>query len=67
VKGAQIDPAVGFMLRRKIGEAVRPDDSLIDIHAASPAAAAQVAERVAAAFTISPDPVPVPPLILGTY
>jgi pyrimidine-nucleoside phosphorylase len=67
VKGDQIDPAVGFMLRRKIGEAVRSGDSLIDIHAASPAAAAQVAERVAAAFTISPDPVPVPPLILGIY
>jgi pyrimidine-nucleoside phosphorylase len=67
VKGAQIDPAVGFMLRRKIGESVRPGDSLIDIHAASPAGAAQVAERVAAAFTISPAPVPVPPLILGTY
>ncbi|HMA33614.1 MAG TPA: thymidine phosphorylase, partial [Chloroflexia bacterium] len=66
VKDAPIDPAVGFVLHHKIGDAVQPGAPLIDIHARSAAQAAGVAGRVQAAFTLRPDPVAIPSLILGT-
>ncbi|MGI8588466.1 MAG: thymidine phosphorylase [Chloroflexia bacterium] len=67
VKGAQIDPSVGFVLRRKIGDPLEKGDPLIAIHAPDPPASSQIAPRVLAAFTIRPTPVTVPPLLLGTY
>ena len=65
VKGEAIDPAVGFMLRRKIGDAVRPGEALLDIHARTPERAAQVMDAVVAAFVVQDTPPPPPPLILG--
>ncbi|MDQ2806044.1 MAG: thymidine phosphorylase [Chloroflexota bacterium] len=67
VKSDAIDPAVGFVLRRKIGDAVQVGEPLLDIHARSTEQAAAVAHRLAAAFTFSADPVAPPPLLLGTY
>ncbi|HUS17443.1 MAG TPA: thymidine phosphorylase [Chloroflexia bacterium] len=66
-KGDAIDPAVGFWLHHKIGDRVAAGDALISIHARSPEHAASVAERVAAAVILSPEPVAVPPLVLGMY
>ena len=66
-KSAAIDPAVGFLLQAKIGDRVAAGDPLLLIHARTPESAAAVAPQVAAAFTLSPGPVAVPPLILGTY
>jgi pyrimidine-nucleoside phosphorylase len=65
VKGEAIDPAVGFMLRRKIGDPVRRGEALLDIHARTPDRAAQVRDAVAAAFVVQATAPAAPPLILG--
>jgi len=67
VKSDAIDPAVGFVLRRKIGDAVQAGAPLLDIHARNAEQAAAVADRLTAAFTLSADPVTPPPLVLGRY
>ena len=60
-----IDPSVGLIMSDEIGKRTWERMSLATIHARTEDEAAQVAERVRAAFTISPEPVPVPPLIIG--
>src|SRR6267378_2568880 len=52
-KDATIDLAVGVVLEKKIGDAVKAGDLLAVIHARSAEAAGNVTDRVAAAFTIA--------------
>jgi pyrimidine-nucleoside phosphorylase len=52
-KDAKIDLAVGVVLEKKIGDAVKAGEVLAVIHARTAEAARSVTERVAAAFTIA--------------
>lgn len=49
-KGQAIDPAVGVVLRRKIGEPVEAGEPLATIHAADPASAERAATHLATAY-----------------
>ena len=51
-KEAPIDLAVGIVLEKKVGDPVAAGEPLAIVHARTPAAAANVADRVAGAFTI---------------
>ena len=55
-----VDPAVGLVLRAKLGERVEAGAALADIHARSDADAARCAGMLRDAFAISPEPVPAP-------
>jgi pyrimidine-nucleoside phosphorylase len=59
-KGDAVDPAVGIVMRARIGDRVAPGAPLADIHARSEADAAVAAEALRAAFELSPDPVAAP-------
>ena len=59
-----IDPAVGFELHRVQGEHVEAGDTLVTIHAATAAAAATAAERLAGAIRVFEEPQPQQRLIL---
>ena len=50
-----IDLAVGVVLHKKVGDAVRAGESLATIHAAAPEAAARAARDLAACYTITPE------------
>ncbi len=67
VKTDPIDPAVGFVLHRKIGDYIQAGDPLLTIHARTAAQAAVVADRLTDTFTLSSDSLIPPPLVLGTY
>ena len=61
----RIDPAVGVVLCRKVGERVEAGEPLCDVHrgdAGEPQDA--IAARLAAAWRIGPGPVAAPPLVL---
>jgi pyrimidine-nucleoside phosphorylase len=58
-----IDPAVGLVLRAKVGDQVSAGAPLLSVHAAAPADAERVAGRLAAAYTIAAAPAAPPPLI----
>jgi pyrimidine-nucleoside phosphorylase len=59
-----VDPAVGFVLAKKPGDAVKKGDLLMEIHAREISTIAAVVERAAGAFTIA-DRAPRPgPLVL---
>ncbi|HEY8416540.1 MAG TPA: pyrimidine-nucleoside phosphorylase [Limnochordales bacterium] len=64
-KGDTIDPSVGLVLRAKVGSRVQEGDPLCEVHAASPQALAAVVDRVRAAFSISPRPPRLRPLIFA--
>jgi pyrimidine-nucleoside phosphorylase len=59
-----IDPAVGLVLRAKVGDAVTRGDALVEIHAASPAAANAVRDMLLAAYHWSDQPPAPQPLLL---
>jgi thymidine phosphorylase len=59
----RINPAVGIILRRKVGDAVSRGDPLADVFAADAAQGTEVAGRVQAAYTIGRDAPPPRPLI----
>ena len=63
-KSDVIDPAVGVMLARKVGAAVKAGDALCTVHAASEAAATQAVARLQAAYTIDPAPAHPLPILL---
>jgi pyrimidine-nucleoside phosphorylase len=65
-KGEAIDPAVGFVLRAKVGDRVEAGEPLVEIHARSQRDAAAIRDELLAAYTWSADPVAPPPLLLGT-
>lgn len=60
-----IDPAVGVVLRKKVGEPVEPGEPLAEIHANDPDRLAGAEARLLAAFEVGPDPVAPSPLIYG--
>ncbi|MCS6882465.1 MAG: thymidine phosphorylase [Oscillochloridaceae bacterium] len=62
-KDAPIDPAVGLVLRARIGDAVVAGAPLATIHAASDADAEQVLPGLIAAFTLGDAPVAPPALV----
>ena len=52
-KDATVDPAVGVVLEKKIGDRVAAGETLAIIHARSAGDAENIASRVAAAFTVA--------------
>ena len=64
-KDDEIDLAVGVVLRKKVGDAVAPGESLGVIHARTRETADAAAEMLRACFEIVPDPVERPPFIKG--
>lgn len=62
-KGDPIDPAVGLVIRRRVGDYVQQGDPLVAIHARSHADAEAILPRLTRAYSIAATPVPVPPLI----
>lgn len=56
-KTDDVDPAVGIVLRARIGDRVEPGQPLADVHARSGDAAEQAFAALRAAFRLSPDPV----------
>jgi pyrimidine-nucleoside phosphorylase len=65
-KGDPIDPAVGFVLQAKVGDRVEAGQPLIEIHARTAKAGKAVRSALLSAYTWSDDPVPAPPLLLGS-
>ncbi|HET6231819.1 MAG TPA: thymidine phosphorylase, partial [Longimicrobiaceae bacterium] len=59
-KSDPVDPAVGIVLRARIGDRVEPGQPLADIHARDEASAAHAAEMLRAAFRLSAEPVAAP-------
>ncbi len=61
----RVDPAVGLVLRKKVGDPVARGEPLLVVHR-NPGGEPQpqVAARVLAAFTIGPGPAAPPPLVL---
>ncbi len=48
----RIDPAVGIVLARKVGDAVRPGEPLADVHASDRMSAEQAGRQIQAAYRI---------------
>jgi pyrimidine-nucleoside phosphorylase len=63
VKTDKIDPSVGLVLYKKIGDRVEVGEPLLQIHANSAEKAAEVREGLLAAYRFNPAPVTPPPLI----
>jgi pyrimidine-nucleoside phosphorylase len=59
-KGDVVDPAVGIMLRARIGDRVEAGQPLAHVHARSDAAAEEAFARLRAAFRLSPEPADAP-------
>ncbi|HEX6230448.1 MAG TPA: thymidine phosphorylase [Actinomycetota bacterium] len=66
-KGDPVDPAVGIVLRPKVGDGVRSGEELGTVHARDEEAARACVERVLGALTLSTEPVERPPLVYGWY
>jgi pyrimidine-nucleoside phosphorylase len=64
VKGEKIDPAVGFVLHRKVGDWVEAGDDITTVHAASQSDADRVASDVLGAYEIAAEPVAQPPVVI---
>jgi pyrimidine-nucleoside phosphorylase len=64
-KGDPIDPAVGLVVRSKIGDRVGKGEPVGEVHARSQEDAAEAARRVLAALTVTDGDVQPPPLIHG--
>jgi len=65
-KGVAIDPAVGIVMKVKVGDKVKKADPLCEIHAASPEALAQARDELRDAFRIARDKVKPLPLFYKT-
>ncbi len=64
VKGAQVDHAVGFVVHKKIGEAVGAGENLASIYAQTEEIAGSIRPTLETAFVISDVPVDPPPSVL---
>lgn len=64
-KGDAIDPAVGIVLGRKVGDTVRRGETLAVVHARTGDAVAQAVDDIAAAYAIGDGTAAAPALILG--
>lgn len=53
-----IDPAVGFVMEKRIGDFIRKGDVLCTLHARSEQSAAETEKSLLRALALSPDPVP---------
>jgi pyrimidine-nucleoside phosphorylase len=62
-KGDPIDPAVGVIVKAKVGQAVKLGDELCVIHAANSDTAQAAAQRILAAYAFSQQPVKPLPII----
>jgi len=60
---SQIDPAVGLVLRRKVGEGVRAGEALVDIHYNEARGVEDAQDRILHAYRIEPSPPAPRPLI----
>lgn len=56
-KGDPVDPAVGIVLRARIGDRVAPGDPLAEIHARTEAAWEEAAARLRTLYRLIPEPV----------
>jgi pyrimidine-nucleoside phosphorylase len=63
LKGDPVDPAVGIVVRSKIGDRLEPGDPIGEVHARDRDAAAEAARRVLAAMELADGPVEPPPLV----
>jgi pyrimidine-nucleoside phosphorylase len=64
-KGDAIDPAVGIVVRPKIGDVLGAGQRIGEVHARRPDEAEAAAARVLAALTVGEEPVEPPPLVHG--
>jgi pyrimidine-nucleoside phosphorylase len=64
-KEDNIDMAVGVVLRRKVGDAVKPGDELLVVHARHREDIERLHNRIEQAVTLAPTPVDRPPLIFN--
>ena len=62
-KGDRIDPAVGIVVRPKIGDRLEAGEPIGEVHARDADAAAEAARRVLAAIDVTDGPVDPPPLV----
>jgi pyrimidine-nucleoside phosphorylase len=68
-KNSQIDPAVGIMIEKKIGDKVKAGETLAIIHAGASTDAktlASVEEKILSAYSFAEEPVDLPVLIFGS-
>jgi pyrimidine-nucleoside phosphorylase len=63
VKNDTIDPAVGIVVRARVGDYVQAGDPLLYVHARDEGMAAQVRAQLLTAYTFAAAPVEPPPLI----
>jgi len=66
-KGDPIDPAVGLVVRAKIGDRLQVGQPIGEVHARTADAAAEASRRVLAALELSDGPAEPPQLILGWF
>jgi pyrimidine-nucleoside phosphorylase len=66
-KGDAIDPAVGIVVRTKIGDPVAAGEPIGEVHARDEGAAAEAAARVNDALTVSEGAAQAPPLVHGWF
>ncbi len=59
-----IDPAVGFVLEKKVGEPVKAGEALVTVYFNDDRALAEVVERVTVAYQLGPVPPAAKPLVL---
>lgn len=53
-----VDPAVGFVMEKRIGDCIKKGDVICTLHARDEASAAEAESRILRALTLSPDPSP---------
>jgi thymidine phosphorylase len=61
---ARIDPAVGLVFEKKVGDAVRTGERVCTIHSNDRSRLSNVLDLVRGAIAISPNPVSPTPLVL---
>ncbi|HEX6130624.1 MAG TPA: hypothetical protein VF044_02780, partial [Actinomycetota bacterium] len=62
-KGDPVDPAVGIVVRPKIGDAIATGETIGEVHARTHDDADEAAGRVLGALTVADAPVEAPPLV----
>jgi pyrimidine-nucleoside phosphorylase len=65
-KGDPVDPAVGIVFRPKIGDRLKAEEPIGEVHARSEKLAAAVVRTVNDAIRVVDHPVTAPPLVYGT-
>jgi pyrimidine-nucleoside phosphorylase len=66
-KGDPVDPAVGIVMRPKVGDRIEAGAPIGEVHARTDEDAAEAARRTLAALTLGDGPVDAPPLVHGWY